>query len=425
MSDKKGSRDISELKARLGLKKGAGTGSTPAAGGTTPAPRANGVVPPPGLNLPPPPGVTPPAPPEPAIPNAAEDPFGAMNAMAARGTVQRAPEIVIVHDGKPVENVGSSSKGAKIARIAVPAVVALGLGIGMGRVSKDANFYNQGLGDLKTLLGDKDKPAPSTLIATKKLVADLEGVLDEMALKTRLHPEPGYEKKLEDLAGKLELNPALVYKAKENAIDPDVAGQIMQFYAGVTELKNMLDAHAKVAKGDVQLIQTGKAKADAASLKDSENAVLAGTARYGVLISAPSSDKDAKDADKSAEFGAKLVEIGPVFCNDKESKTGKCAEGESITGFGQRGEPGGIFNKADLATQGQDSIPAKKLLLLVGNGMRDAMIKGNEASASEVYYVKRLQEIQKRAKKLLDDGNKLESRVQAEASKGSRFSFFL
>src|SRR6185369_15649323 len=100
---------ISDLKARLGLKKGAqapATGQTRANGGA-----GGGVVAPPGMNLPPPPGMAAPQPAQPAIPNAADDPFGAMNAMAAHGTVQRAPEIVIVNDGKPVENVGSSSLG--------------------------------------------------------------------------------------------------------------------------------------------------------------------------------------------------------------------------------------------------------------------------------------------------------------------------
>ena len=111
MSDPKrgGSRDISELKQRLGLKKA----TTPTAGATAgrpSGPPVGGVVPPPGL--------APPPPPQPVIPNAAEDPFAAMNAMAAVGTVQRAPEIVIVNDGKPVENVGASSHGGAIAKLA-------------------------------------------------------------------------------------------------------------------------------------------------------------------------------------------------------------------------------------------------------------------------------------------------------------------
>src|SRR5882672_5407489 len=134
LSDPKrgGSRDISELKQRLGLKKGAAPGQAQANG--TPA----GVVRPPGMALPTPP-------PQPVIPNAADDPFAAMNAMAAVGTVQRAPEIVIVNDGKPVENVGASSRGGAIARLAAPAVIALVVGFLIGQVAKGAAVYNAGL----------------------------------------------------------------------------------------------------------------------------------------------------------------------------------------------------------------------------------------------------------------------------------------
>src|SRR6185503_716412 len=130
LSDSKrtGNRDISDLKQRLGLKK-----SAPAATGHTRG-TSGGIAPPPGLMPPPPPA-------QPVIPNAADDPFAAMNAMAAVGTVQRAPEIVIVNDGRPVENVGSSSFGATLLKIALPAVAMLGVGVGVGRASKDANFY--------------------------------------------------------------------------------------------------------------------------------------------------------------------------------------------------------------------------------------------------------------------------------------------
>jgi hypothetical protein len=113
LSDSKrtGSRDISDLKARLGLKKGA-------AAPTGQSSRSNnGVVAPPGLNLPPPPGLEPATPKGPVIPNAADDPFGAMNAMAAVGTVQRAPEIVIVHDGKAVEHIGQKSAFATVRHL--------------------------------------------------------------------------------------------------------------------------------------------------------------------------------------------------------------------------------------------------------------------------------------------------------------------
>ncbi len=357
------------------------------------------------------------------MPNAADDPFGAMNHMAAAGQVHRAPEIVIVNDGKPVENVGSSGTGAKVAKIALPIVVALAAGLGIGRISKDANFYNDGLKDAKALLGD-DK-APSTVKATKKVVADLERVLDEMNTKTKYRPDPGFEKQLAAIALKLEVNSALVYRAKQNALDPVLSGQVIAFYSGVAEVKNMLDTHAKLSAGDVQFLATGKQKADANTMKETENAALANQPKYAILVSAPSSDKDSKDA--NAEFGAKLVELGPPFCNKKESKngTGKCAEGEEMTGFGYRTEPSALFLEGQPAGGGQDSVPAKKLLTLLPNGIRDSLIKGGEATASELYYVKRLTEVAKRTKKLLDEANKLGERLSAEANKGSRFSFFL
>ncbi|MCX5748030.1 MAG: hypothetical protein NT062_36675 [Proteobacteria bacterium] len=347
-----------------------------------------------------------------------------MNHMAAIGSLQRAPEIVIVNDGKPVENVGASGTGAKVARIAIPAVVALGLGLGIGRLSKDANFYNEGLKDAKALLGDAK--SPSTIVATKKLVADVERTLDEMNTKTKLHPDAGFDKQLTELATKLgEVKEVLVFRAKQNALDPEISAQILAFYAGVAEIKGMLDTHTKASKGDDQLMQAGKAKGDGASIKEGEVAVLAGQPRYAIYISAPSTDKDAKDVDKGAEFGAKLVEVGSVFCGGKEAKGGKCPEGEQISGFGYRGELDGLFVQGDLATQGADNVPAKKLIPLLANGMRDGLLKGNEAGASEFYYVRRLQEISKRTKKLIEDANKLEQKLQTEANKGSRFSFFL
>jgi hypothetical protein len=410
LSDSKrtGNRDISDLKARLGLKKGAAaTGQTAARGNGA----AGGVVPPPGLNLPPPPGVAQ----QPMIPNAADDPFGAMNAMAAQGTVQRAPEIVIVNDGRPVENVGTQSFGVTVAKIALPAVLALGIGVGIGRVSKAANFYNEGLSDASAILGDVNQP--STVKATKKLLSDLDNQLDAMS-KSGYRPDPAATKTLSDLVTKLDVKSAIVYRAKQNALDEDLSGQILGFYSGVAEIRNMLDMHVKSAKADDKMLAIAKQKTDEATLKENENAQHAGMARYGVVIAASTEqDKD--------EFGARIVELGPVFCGDKQSSTGKCEEG-APSAYGYRNDPGGIaWTKGDFLTQGEDSVPAKKVVPLLGNGVRDALIKGGEPGASEAYYVKRLRTIAERTKKLITDANKLEGQLQTASSKGKRFSFFM
>jgi hypothetical protein len=369
-------------------------------------------VPPPGMNLPPPP------PAQPVIPNAADDPFGAMNAMAAVGTVQRAPEIVIVNDGRPVENVGASTHGARIAKIAVPIVVALAAGIFIGQIAKGAKAYNAGLRSARSILGD-DKVSP-TVKFVKRSLSELDGVLDEMKTKNNLRPDLAADKKLSELATKLDVKAGAVFRPSAT-LDPEVAGMIMSFYAGAAEVKGMLDTHVKAAKSDDLALATGKAAASAAAVKDDENAVLASmnAVRYGALIQAPT------DTDK-VDFGVRIVELGPPYCGGPNPVTsGKCDNNEAPTAYAYRNEPGAVWTKGDLLTQGSDNVPTKKLVMLLPNGTRDALIKGGDPGASEVFYVKRLRTLTERTKKLIEEANKLEQRLQAESSKGSRFTFFL
>lgn len=410
MSDPKrgGSRDISELKQRLGLKKA----TTPTAGATVGRPNgpAGGVVPPPGL--------APPPPPQPVIPNAAEDPFAAMNAMAAVGTVQRAPEIVIVNDGKPVENVGASSHGGAIVRLAAPAVIALIVGVVIGQIAKGADLYNAGLKDARSILGD-DKTA-STVKNVKKTLSELDGVLDEMKTKNNYRPDTTADKRLRELSGRLDVKEAAVFRTA-GALDPDLTSLIMSFYAGSAEVKSMLDSHVKAATADDLALTSGKNAMTGATVRDGENATLAaaGAVRYGALIQAPT------DTDRS-DFGVKLVELGPPYCGGAQPvTTGKCENNEAPTAFAYRTEPGAAWTKGDLQVQGSDSVPAKKLVLLLADGTRDALIKGSEPGASEVFYVKRLRQLGERTKKLIEEANKLEQRLQAESNKSARFNFFL
>lgn len=419
MSDKqKGNRDISDLKARLGLKKGAAAPAT----GQTRSNGTGGVVPPPGVNLPPPPGMQPPQPAAPAMPNAHDDPFGAMNAMAAVGNVQRAPEIVIVNDGKPVENVGHQSMGRRIATIAIPGVIALIIGVAIGKIGQGASTYNASLSDVKAILGDKT--SPSTVTNLKQALSGLDTMLDEAKSKNQFRPDQALDKQLDTIVKQLDVKSEIVFRAKQNALDAEVSGQILSFYAGVAEIKAMIDLHMKSAKFDDMAFKKNKEKQDAAALKDTDNAMLAGQFRYGILVQAPT------EQDK-VDFGAKLVELGPPVCGGKIATSGKCPEGESPSGFTYRAEPGGAFIQGDLAMGGSDSVPTKKLVLLLPGGVRDSLVKGADGVASEAYYQRRLKAIYERVhgtdkvKGLLDEGNKLESRLQTESNKSSRFSFFM
>jgi hypothetical protein len=415
---KTGSRDISELKQRLGLKKG---GAAPASSGSARNGQSGGMVAPPGL--PPPPGIQPA---QPVIPNAADDPFGAMNAMAAHGTVQRAPEIVIVNDGKPVENVGEG--GSALLKLGIPIAIGLVVGIAVGKIGTSASSYNDGLKGAKAILGDKN--SASTVALLKKTLADLDTALDEAKTKSggNFKPDLALDKQLKEIAAKLEVKSELVFRAKENSLDAELAGQILSFYAGVAEVKDMLDQHNKAAAGDDIALKKGKEAANAATVSDG---ALAGQLKYAVLVSAPTENE-------RSDTGAKLVELAGVYCEGASNPTSRCAEGTSFSAVAYRTEPGATPVKGDLVTQAADSIPSKKLLLLLPGGVRDSLIKGGEPTISEYYYARRLKAVYERihgkssggadAKTsggLLDDGNKLETRLQTEAAKGSRFSFFM
>ncbi|MBL9018870.1 MAG: hypothetical protein JNL83_32080 [Myxococcales bacterium] len=420
-SKQKGNRDISDLKARLGLKKGAQaptTGQTARANGAAGA----GVVPPPGMNLPPPPGMAPPQPAQPAIPNAADDPFGAMNAMAAVGTVQRAPEIVIVNDGKPVENVGHVSMGRKVAMIAIPGVIALVIGVAIGKIGQGASTYNASLSDVKMLLGDKG--TPSTVAALKQELSKLDTLLDEKS-KAGFRPDPKLDAELQKAYKDLEVKSEIVWRAKQNAMDAEVSSQILSFYAGVTEVRAMIDAHVKSARFDDALYKKSKDKADAAALKPTDVPFFQDKVRYAVVVQAPT------ETDK-VDFGAKIVELMSLMCNGKAVAGDRCPEGESPTGFQYRTEPGGGITEGDLAVPGADSVPTKKLLLLLPGGVRDALVKTADGVASEAVYQRRLRMIYERVhgvegkvRGLLAEGNKLQELLEKEANKSPRFSFFM
>ncbi len=426
MSDSKrtGSRDISDLKARLGLKKGA----APATGQNLTNGRPAGVVPPPGLNLPPPPGVHQ----QPVIPNASEDPFGAMNAMAAVATTARAPEMIIVNDGRPVEDVGSSGTAGKIAKIAIPGLVALLIGVAIGKLGESASAYNEAIGDAKEVLGDK--ATASTVLNVKSTLSAIDDLLEE-SKKNQFRPDDTLNKQLELLGQKLVVESEVIYRKRIAALDPKLAGQLVAFYAGVAEVKTMIDTHMTSARLDSTVFKKYKEKSDELLMKESENASLIGQRRYAVLIQAPGEKEQ-------GEFGAKIVELGGVYCGEAAKDTiNKCPEGSAPTAFSYRTEigPAGMaragFSKGQLATPTTDNVPTMKLLPLLPGSVGDSLVKGAEPVASVEYYRRRLRLLYERVHGkekdgntsggLLDQGNVLEKDLTTETSKGTRFSFFM
>lgn len=363
----------------------------------------------------------------PVIPNAADDPFGAMNAMAAVAQVHKAPEKEYIVVDQNVERVNAQNRGAMIARMAIPGAIALIVGVAVGKIGTGAANYNEGLRGARAILGDKN--AGSTVMMLKRTLSELDNLLDEAKTKNGFKPNLELDKKLKEMASKLDVKMDLVFRAKQNSLDAALSGQILSFYAGIVEVKDMIDIHNKAAVGDDIMLKKAKEAADKAELKEDEVAALAGQLRYAVLMQAPT------ETDRT-DFGAKIVEIAGVYCGGGTTPVARCPEGEYPSAFAYRNEPGGTPIKGDLVAQGSDSVPTKKIVPLLQNGVRDSLVKGGEPTVSEFWYRRRLQALYDRVRGkvgqdgkpsggLIDDGNKLETRLQTEAGKSTRFSFFM
>ena len=131
------------------------------------------------------------------MPNAATDPFGAMNAVAQQGAVAARPDIVVINDGQPVESVSKGSAGARYGKLAGLIIVPLAMGLMIGKMSAGANQYNQVIADaapirdnVKTIRrsltefqvaleeakeGEKFKPGDKKLLAALEAIPTLEG----------------------------------------------------------------------------------------------------------------------------------------------------------------------------------------------------------------------------------------------------------
>lgn len=408
-----GSRDISELKARLGLKKG---GPAAAAG----KPNGGSVAPPPGLSLPPPPGAKAPGP---VIPSAADDPFGAMNAMASYGAAQRAPEIVIVNDGKPVESVSTGDRAAKIGKIAAIAIAPLILGVVIGGIAADNKSFNAGLSGAKGIYSDVTR--------VRKELGEIRSAFENSG-------DPSKRKVAEEISAALQANreelaskKELVFKAKQNSLDADVAQAIVSFYSLVQEIQDLIQDHLETAEYEkkanaVSAEQVAKYSTKGGSLL-AENGIAY---KVGVVLNNPSDE----EAAKGEPAGAHIVEIGAILCGPdiksaSQSDSGKCPEGADVAGFLYRYGEGGIWRKGKLRAPGTlgagEKYPLGELIIVSPNGTLDALVKTAPASVAETAYSTRLEKIYEKVKLAYERAEALETVLKKKAQQGKRFTFFM
>jgi len=274
---KPGQRDISDLKARLGLKKTAampaaspqgpastppfGQPSAPASSQSNDAPAPRAIPSPFGQPQRPEPAPQPAAPPDPR-----RDPFAqqqAANLAAFYGIGQTLPG-----DASAVDAGASISRPkawGTILTIGIAAVVALGVGNACGRISAARVEFNHTIDSAGQIREEVDKLA--------KQLGSVADTLNASTATKQMQPDFDMSKKLGELDLKKPDQQKLFhtnyYHFEDIAID-----RLFNYYNNTIKLYDAITVHAKKTENDRQAIENGaKASGNARAEKN-----------YGVIL---------------------------------------------------------------------------------------------------------------------------------------------
>ncbi len=412
-SKRPGARDISDLKARLGLKKTntAAPGGAPVAPpGVAQPPAPGGIVPPPGANvqgsIPAPPGVAPPpAQPQPQaqVPDASSDPFGAMSAMAQNAAVVSQPEIVVVNDGSSVESVAKKNKAATIGRTAAMVFLPLIAGVLIGKIGAGASQYNQVITDAKPIMED---------------VKIVRGGLTELTAALESGKQngkfvPGDEKLTASLAAlqAVPTNDELVYESSLYHLDSNISREIYTFYSDIHTLNAMLKEHLREAKKESKILKEGAVKFKGFN-----------PMAYGAVVQIPS----AEDAAAGAPVTMRMVQLGGPVCEGETKPNPAGCGGKPFTGFAYRDDQTGGWKVDKVPVPGSDSIPGDSVVMLdPASKSIKQIITGGAATLAEIAYTKRIEAIEAKVNQLNDTGKTIQKVLKEKSQESGKFSFFL
>ena len=393
-SKKPGAKDISDLKARLGLKK---SGAAPAKGGGLAAPPgARGGV------IPAPPGAQPP---RPHIPDAKDDPFGAMNAMAAHAQVQAAPQIIVVNDGAPVEQVRRKAN-MRLAILAGVALVPLILGIMVGKISAGGKQYNRAIEDAGKIRDDAKKVRDG-LIGVSQVLANAK-------LRGKNTFVPGDAKLTAELEALPPIAPNIevVFNSFLYDLSPELVAATLSFYVDTIGLNEMLKAHVLAAKADEKVLKEGMANLGGFDPRG-----------YGAVLSIPSEDEQ-KAGNKYV--GLKMVQIGTPVCEGEKTPSEQGCGSKAVSGFRYRPDELAPWNVKKVATaDAPDAMGDSLVLLHAGSKVLQQLVKGGKATVAEASYAERVNKIEERVNQLIELEKGIETRLNNKANEGKRFTFFM
>lgn len=398
-----GARDISDLKARLGLKKkstpqGASNGGVPAPPGV-PSQKITGSVPIP-------PGVAPPRPAPPVIPDASEDPFGAMNAMAAhQAAVARPEQIVIVNDGRPVESVDRKAPAVRFAIIGGVILVPLVLGLIMGQIGNKNAQHNHAVNDAKKLRDDVEKVG-------KRLIG-LQQTLQVAKERGNKGGKPWYllndDKLTKELGDAESLAPSheLLLDARLHQFPKEIADQLHIFYTETALLQKQIREHVKLAEASSKVIKEGDMRLGKFNPR-----------AYAGLLLTPT--KEEAEAGMPVRF--KLVQLGMPICSQAAKPTPEGCGGQVPWGFQYRLSETGEFGTKKVAGS---EVDGSLIFFDPDTPFFLGIVKGGKSSVAEADYIRRIEEIDEKVEALVGARKFLMQVLNNKSNQGTKFTFFV
>jgi hypothetical protein len=379
-------KDISDLKARLGLKRpDAAPGPAPGPGG--PARPMGGGLP---AGFPQAHGHAMPGAPHaaqaPAAPPAGLDPYAAMKPQQGQFDLRT------IDDGMPVDNVRSGRGKAAIvmALIVGAAAFALGAGMGMAGVGRaNMNTANHAAKTVKTELDNMQKTLSQIGMAVamsqqhqvrdKKDVLDYDPALIAELEKIKLDPRPDTSK---------------IFRVDYYRLEDVVVDRLFNYYYDSIALYNEVDRHIKKTKADAASLQAYLAKSGAATSKN-----------YGLVF----------DTSSKIIVG-NLVEIGDQVCKGG----GKDCAAADLSGFQVRVNTGApwVDKKATGKLDSGNVVPIKPTPLM------DAVMAGSPDQVREEAYKQRTASIRSIVSRLTASQKELFEGINKAAARPDVFTIF-
>jgi len=397
---KPGPRDISDLKARLGLKK---TAAMPAASPTATPPHGQPV---PSQQVPPPSGFGAPAPqqpsgppppfgrreepppPQPAAPaDPRRDPFAsaqqqqaAANLAAFYGLGQALPGSADAVGGGPISK---PKPWGRIGFVLVLAAIPFVVGNACGRIQRDRIEYNtttDQAGQIREEVEKMSKTLTSVVDALNSTPAGRKGDVD-IELSAKL--------------GAMDLkkpDTVRIFHTNYNSLEPVIVERLMQYYDGTIKLYDEIATHAKKTDNDkdalVRMAQAG-AKSDK---------------NYGVIVEP-----------QGGLMLAKFVEVGQPVCQ-QEGKT-DCNANE-LKGFQYRLDSGSGWG-----TRPVKGKPEMIVMPLQQTPLFKAVAAGNPDFLAVKDYARRMAEIKTQAAMLMNQQKDVLADLKKSAERPRLFAF--